>query len=100
MTEQRSFAEALRRYRVAADLTQEALAERARLSVRAISDIERGVRRLPYPTTVRLLAAALGLSDDERAVLETLAGQNEQAKGRINAQVSASGTLGKPTGQA
>lgn len=40
-----SFGELLRRYREVADLTQEALAERAHLSVRGISDLERGARR-------------------------------------------------------
>jgi DNA-binding XRE family transcriptional regulator len=40
-------------HRVAAGLSQAELAERAGLSARAISDLERGARRLPYPTTVR-----------------------------------------------
>ncbi|MGH2410863.1 MAG: helix-turn-helix transcriptional regulator, partial [Chloroflexota bacterium] len=50
------FALLLRRHRQAADLTQEALAERARLSVRAISDLERGIRRAPRKDTILLLA--------------------------------------------
>jgi DNA-binding XRE family transcriptional regulator len=49
MDEHLSFAVLLRRYRVAARLTQEELAERAALSARAITDLERGVRRFPYP---------------------------------------------------
>ena len=61
------FAELLRRYRGAAGLTQEALAEQARLSARAISDLERGINRAPRPTTVQLLATALKLNDPERA---------------------------------
>jgi predicted ATPase/DNA-binding XRE family transcriptional regulator len=61
-----SFGEQLRRYREAAGLTQEALAEQAGLTVSAVSALERGVRRRPYPHTVRLLAAALGLSAEER----------------------------------
>src|SRR5829696_3553637 len=64
-----SFAALLRRYRVAAGLSQEALAERAGLSARAISDLERGVRRAPYRETVSLLADALGLRDGDRAAL-------------------------------
>ena len=40
MTE-RGFGELLRRYRVAAGLTQEALAERAGISTRGVSDLER-----------------------------------------------------------
>src|SRR5437016_9778703 len=37
----------LRRYRLAAGLSQEALADRANLSVRAISALERGERQTP-----------------------------------------------------
>src|SRR5712692_7636003 len=54
-----SFGELLKQYRLAAGLTQEALAERAGLSVREISDLERGVNRAPRPDTLQLLAAAL-----------------------------------------
>jgi transcriptional regulator with XRE-family HTH domain len=42
------FGAVLKRYRVAAGLAQEAPAERARLSTRGISDLERGRHRLPY----------------------------------------------------
>src|SRR3712207_3633048 len=65
-----SFAAVLRRHRVAAGLSQEALAARAGLSVRAVSDLERGSRRAPYRETVSLLADALGLEDGDRAALE------------------------------
>src|SRR5687767_14025285 len=57
-----TFGDLLRRHRLAVGLTQEALAERAGLSVRAITDLERGVRRAPYRDTVQRLAAALGLN--------------------------------------
>ncbi len=60
----------LRRLRERAGLTQEQLAGRAGLSAKAISALERGERRHPYPHTVRALAAALGLSRDEHAVLQ------------------------------
>jgi transcriptional regulator with XRE-family HTH domain/tetratricopeptide (TPR) repeat protein len=53
----------LRRARMAARLSQEELAERTGLSVRAISDLERGRTRRPYPHTLRLLTEALGLPD-------------------------------------
>ncbi|HEX8730759.1 MAG TPA: helix-turn-helix domain-containing protein, partial [Ktedonobacterales bacterium] len=62
------FGEMLRRYRAAADLSQEALAERAGLSARAISDLERGVKRSPRKDTVELLANALDLSPQRRAL--------------------------------
>ena len=58
----------LRRLRGAAGLTQEELAERAGLTAKGISDLERG-RRRPYPHTVRSLADALGLSEEERGSL-------------------------------
>src|SRR5487761_102648 len=53
----------LRRQRVAAGLTQEDLAERSGVSVRAIADIERGRTRKPYPSSVRSLVRALGLPE-------------------------------------
>ncbi len=62
------FAALLRRHRAGAGMTQEALAERAGLSVRGISDLERGAKRHPHLETVRRLAEALGLSGAERTV--------------------------------
>ena len=61
--------ELLRQHRIAAALSQEALAERAGLSVRAISDLERGIHQVPRLETVRLLADALGLDAADRAAL-------------------------------
>ena len=55
--------------REARGLTQEELAERAGLSRKAISVLERGERKRPYAHTVRSLAGALGLSEDEHASL-------------------------------
>jgi transcriptional regulator with XRE-family HTH domain/tetratricopeptide (TPR) repeat protein len=70
-----SFADVLKRYRMAAGLTQEELAERAGLSPKGISDLERGARRNPRRETVALLAEALTLSDRDRATLEAAARQ-------------------------
>jgi transcriptional regulator with XRE-family HTH domain len=67
-TNRLTFATLLRQYRVAAHLSQEKLAERAGLSVAAISALERGVRKTPHMATVRLLAKALRLSAAERAL--------------------------------
>jgi len=66
-TSQLDFGAVLRRHRRARGLTQEALAERARLSRDAISALERSRRRTPRPDTLALLADALELADPERA---------------------------------
>ncbi len=66
---QLGFGALLRRYRVRAGLTQAALATEAGLSLRGISDLERGLRRVPYPTTVKRLVATLGLGVAEQAAL-------------------------------
>src|SRR5262245_56495591 len=63
------FAALLRRHRAAAGLSQEELAERAGLSRRGVSDLERGARRSPHPATARRLAEALDLGLAERAAL-------------------------------
>jgi tetratricopeptide (TPR) repeat protein/transcriptional regulator with XRE-family HTH domain len=67
------FASLLRGYRLASGLTQEALAERAHLSARAISDLERGLKRSPRRDTVELLATALSLSPRERSTFDVAA---------------------------
>lgn len=81
------FGRLLRDHRLAADLTQEELAERAGLSTRAISDLERGVNRTPQPATLLLLAEALRLSDEERTRFEATA----RWRGAPTAPVRASG---------
>jgi transcriptional regulator with XRE-family HTH domain len=50
------FGARLRGLREAAGLTQEELAERAGLTAKGISALERGARNRPYPHTVRSLA--------------------------------------------
>lgn len=61
-----SFAGLLRRLRIQAGLTQEQLAEAATISVRAVSDLERGVNQSARRETARLLAEALGLAGEAR----------------------------------
>lgn len=68
-----TFGELLRRYRAAAALTQEALAEQAGLAARTLSDLERGVAHRPQRHTLRFLADALGLSPRDRARFEAAA---------------------------
>ncbi len=57
-----SFAGLLRQLRAEAKLTQEELAEAARLSPRSVSDLERGINRTAHKDTAVLLAGALGLA--------------------------------------
>src|SRR5919206_1063851 len=64
------FGNLLRRYRQAAVLTQEELAERAGLSVRGIKALEGGERTRPHRDTVRLLADALQLGGEARSTFE------------------------------
>ena len=64
-----TFGAQLKRYRMAARLTQEALAERANLSTRAISDLERGLSRAPRYDTLDQLSSAMNLSTQQRAAL-------------------------------
>jgi predicted ATPase/DNA-binding XRE family transcriptional regulator len=64
-----TFGALLKRYRMAAGLTQEALAERASLSTRAVSDLERGLSRAPRYDTLDLLTRAMNLEAEPRAAL-------------------------------
>ena len=61
-----SFGGLLRQLRAEARLTQQELAEAARLSPRAVSDLERGVNRTARKDTAGLLADALGLAGPVR----------------------------------
>ena len=63
----REFGAQLRQSRLAVRISQEELAARTGLSVRAISDLERGRTRRPYPRTLRLLADALQLVENPAA---------------------------------
>ncbi len=58
-TPEYTFGDLLRRLRSEAALTQEQLSEQAGLSTRAISDLERGINRYPYRSTVQSLTQAL-----------------------------------------
>jgi len=73
MTEKTSFRTLLKHYRQAAGLSQEALAARAGLSARAISDLERGINRTPRYDTLELLSSALSLSSQQQALLQAAA---------------------------
>jgi transcriptional regulator with XRE-family HTH domain len=79
----------LRQLRDGAGLTQDELAEAARVSQRAVSDLERGINRTARKDTALLLAGALGL-DGRARELFVLA-----ARGRVPAaEVVAAGQAG------
>ena len=75
-----TFGAVLRQLRTAAALSQEALAERAGLSPRGVSDLERGVRRAPHLATVGMLADALDLNPADRQALLAAARPNNTAE--------------------
>ena len=64
-----SFGDLLQRYRLAAGISQEALAERAGVSMQTISAIERGVTRNPQRKTALELVTALRLPPEKHAHL-------------------------------
>jgi predicted ATPase/DNA-binding XRE family transcriptional regulator/Tfp pilus assembly protein PilF len=77
-TNARAFGALLRTYRLAAGLTQEELAERAGLSLRGVSDLERGARQYPRLETVRMLADGLGFDPGTPEWVALLAARNDQ----------------------
>src|SRR5437870_4616882 len=80
----------LKGYRTAARLTQEELAERAAVSARTISDVERGLRTRIYRDTAGRLASALGLEDRNSAEFRVA------ARGRPVDGVASSSSLPAP----
>jgi transcriptional regulator with XRE-family HTH domain len=80
------FGRLLRSRRVVAELTQEELAQKSGVSVRALSDMETGRTCQPRMSSVRLLADAMGLSGVER---EDLIQAASGAGGRLNAGLAA-----------
>src|ERR1700723_3606804 len=61
-----AFGAMLRRVRLEANFSQEMLAERARMSIDAISALERGTRRSPQRQTLALLVDALQIDGAAR----------------------------------
>jgi transcriptional regulator with XRE-family HTH domain len=80
------FGDLLRELRTCVDLTQEELAEKSGLGLRTISDLERGVSR-PRPTSIRLLAGALGLNDAQTANFRLI------ARGRLPGSAWTTGSI-------
>ena len=94
----------LRQLRDEAGLTQEELAEAARVSQRAVSDLERGINRTARKDTAVLLAGALGLDGPARELFVAAArGQAPAAEAlaagrRAGAGVAAAATPGAAAG--
>jgi predicted ATPase/DNA-binding XRE family transcriptional regulator len=72
-SDESDFGSLLRRLRIERKLSQEDLAERAKMSAAAISALERGSRRAPYRSTVDLLADGLAVEAAARDQLHALA---------------------------
>jgi tetratricopeptide (TPR) repeat protein/transcriptional regulator with XRE-family HTH domain len=89
------FGHLLRSHRRAAGLTQEQLAERAGLSARAITALERRVNRAPRSDTLALLLDALDLSIADRHALEAAARGAHHAD-RAEMDERTDGTHGQP----
>jgi len=78
-----TFGTLLRRHRLLAGLSQEALAERARLSTNGIGALERGYRRTPQRETLALLTGALALNEEQRRVFEAAARSTGSSRCRV-----------------
>ena len=74
------FGALLREHRLAAGLSQEALAERASMSSEGISALERGHRRTPHRDTLALLIRALKLDDERRGEFEAAAARSARTR--------------------
>jgi predicted ATPase/transcriptional regulator with XRE-family HTH domain len=102
MDDRPPFGLVLKRLRLAAGLTHEALAERASLGARTISDLERGVSRAPRAETLALLLSALDVTPEQRALLQAAArphlvtsGSPVTARGRDHLPVSLTSFVGR-----
>ena len=83
----------LRQLRADAGLTQEELAEAARLSPRTVSDLERGINRTARKDTALLLADALSLAGRMRGVFVAAAQGRVLAEEVLAARPEAPGTF-------
>ena len=72
-------ADLFRQYRIAAGLTQEALAERAGVGLRSIQGIERG-ERLPRRETLQRMIGVLALSAEQSRRLEAMVKRRERPR--------------------
>ncbi len=98
-----SFGPLLKHLRTTAELTQEELAERAGVSARLISDLERGIVQRPRRDTIRMLADGLRLPDPDRETFTNAArgrstaetGQEERSSARSNLPLPPGALVGR-----
>jgi Helix-turn-helix domain/NB-ARC domain len=90
------FGTLLREYRSASGLTQEDLAQRSGVSIRAIADMERGRTARPFRHSVRRLADGLALQGPDREQLEMAAARSAVAAIFLTAGQAAAGTVASP----
>jgi predicted ATPase/transcriptional regulator with XRE-family HTH domain len=88
MSQKTNFSILLKHYRQNAGLSQEALAARAGLSIRAISDLERGINRTPRFKTLEALAPILSLSAQQLALLRAAARPGLKAANNSFSEIS------------
>ncbi len=90
------FGALLREYRSASGLTQEDLAQRSGVSIRAIADMERGRTARPFRHSVRRLADGLALRSPDREQLEMAAARSAVAAIFLTAGQGAAATVSSP----
>lgn len=83
------FGDLLKRLRSDAGLTQEELAQRAQVSVKGISSLERGVNRAPRKDTFLMLARALNLTSSDQAALAEAARRTRRLAATVNTRALA-----------
>ena len=86
------YAGLLRQLRAEAGLTQEELAAAAGVSPRTVSDLERAINRTPRKATAELLADALQLTGDKRALFMTAPRKMPASQASQAEQAAAPGT--------
>lgn len=90
------FGDVLRRLRLEAELSQELLAERARISLEAVSALERGTRKRPQRETVLRLAEGLALEGEARAAFERAAARGRTPRRLGGHAVAGSASTARP----
>jgi transcriptional regulator with XRE-family HTH domain/tetratricopeptide (TPR) repeat protein len=89
------FGSLLRQLRLAAGLTQEALAERAGVSREAIGSLEAGRRTRPRPETVALIAKGIAATPSQHTALRDAVPGSEPGSGQLRLPADAAVLIGR-----